>query len=91
MDEDPPDDLPGDGNVDAMQDGPREGEDEDNNFVSRSKTCPHYRQLTANRVANLAHSTFVPNSKTDCCTVGGKKSKYGAHDIEDLVEFDEIW
>ena len=87
LDEDPPDDMPGDGNMDAMQDGPREGEDEDNNFVSRSKTCPHYRQLTANRVANLAQSTFVPNSKTDCCTVGGKKSKYGAHDIEDLVEF----
>jgi hypothetical protein len=69
-----------------MQDGPNEG-DEDNNFVSRSRTCPHYRQLTANRVANLAHSSFVPNSKVDCCSIGGKKSKYGAHDIEDLVDF----
>lgn len=68
-----------------MQDDSREG-DEDN-FDARSRTCPHYRQLTANRVANLAHYTFTPNKKVDCCSIGGKKSKYGAHDIEDLVDF----
>lgn len=87
FDEDPPNELPGDGTAEApAQDGPQEGEEE-NNFTSRSRTCPHYRQLTANRVANLAHSSFVPSNKVDCCSIGGKKSKYGAHDIEDLVEF----
>ena len=83
MDEDPPDELPGDGSNDAMQE---EGE-EDNGFMARSRTCPHYRQLTAERIANLAHSTFVPNRKVNCCSMGGKKSKFGSHDIEDLVEF----
>jgi hypothetical protein len=86
LDEQPPEDLPGDGSADAMQDGPHEGEEE-NSFISRSRTCPHYRQLTANRLADLANQTFVPNKKVDCCSVGGKKSKYGSHDIEDLVEF----
>eukprot|EP00804_Cyclotella_cryptica_P007195 CCRYP_009729-RA/>CCRYP_009729-RA protein AED:0.21 eAED:0.21 QI:131/1/1/1/0.87/0.77/9/1400/1710 len=87
LDEDPPDDMPGDGSSNALDDGPQQGEAEESQFIARSKTCPHYRQLTANRIANLAHSTFVPNNKVDCCTIGGKKSKYGAHDIEDLVDF----
>jgi len=81
-DDDPPDDLPGDG------DGGGGGEESaENQFLSRKKTCPHYRQLTSGRIANLVNSTFVPNNKVDCCSVGGKKSTYGAHDIEDLVSF----
>lgn len=81
-DDDPPDDLPGDG------DGGGGGEESaENQFLSRKKTCPHYRQLTSGRIANLVSSTFVPNNKVDCCSVGGKKSTYGAHDIEDLVSF----
>ena len=86
-DDDPPEDMPGDG--DAGGDG-EEGKEEEfgaNQFIGRKKTCPHYRQLTTARVANLAHDTFVPNGKVDCCSVGGKKTRYGAHDIEDLVNF----
>jgi len=84
-DEDPPEVMPGDGTEDPiMADGPTE-ENSNDNFLRRRRTCPHYRQLTTSRVANLAHSTFVPNSKVNCCSVGGKKTKYGAHDIEDLV------
>jgi hypothetical protein len=85
--------MPGDGDLGGEQDvgtdvGPPSGEGEENQgYIRRSRTCPHYRQLTTSRVANLAHSTFVPNSKVDCCSVGGKQSKYGAHDIEDLVNF----
>ena len=38
-------------------------------------------------MANLVHSAFIPNKGVDCCSIGGKESKYGAHDIEDLVQF----
>ncbi|KAL7540832.1 hypothetical protein ACHAXR_010746 [Thalassiosira sp. AJA248-18] len=96
-DDDPPDVMPGDGDAGGggqqdggMDDGPDpDGGDNETNqsYIHRSRTCPHYRQLSTSRVANLAHSTFVPNNKVDCCSVGGKKSKYGAHDIEDLVNF----
>ena len=90
LDDDPPEYMPGDGGTEEQDgmtnDGPTEGGDNDG-FMRRRRTCPHYRQLTTSRVANLAHSTFVPSSKVNCCSVGGKKSKYGAHDIEDLVNF----
>ena len=82
----------GDGGVGAgetLEDTPMaEGDgDENQGYIGRSKTCPHYRQLTAGRIANLAHSAFVPDGKVNCCSTGGKQSKYGAHDIEDLVSF----
>ncbi|KAK1746284.1 DNA repair helicase RAD3 [Skeletonema marinoi] len=91
-DDDPPD-GPGDGDMGQSQqqqgeDGVVEGgESEENSFLSRQKTCPHYRQLSTSRVANLVHSAFVPNNGVDCCSIGGKESKFGAHDIEDLVQF----
>ncbi len=94
-DNDPPAFMPGDGDglgegaEEPLEDTPMgevEGE-EGQGYIGRSKTCPHYRQLTASRIANLAHSTFVPNEKVNCCSVGGKQSTYGAHDIEDLVSF----
>jgi len=92
-DDDPPD-GPGDGDMGQSQqqqqgeDGAVEGgESEENSFLSRQKTCPHYRQLSTSRVANLVHSAFVPNNGVDCCSIGGKESKFGAHDIEDLVQF----
>ena len=80
-DDDPPDSMPGDEDVVMDVEEGKDGEAEENRFLSRSKTCPHYRQLTASRIANLAYSTFVPNSNVDCCSVGGK------NDIEDLVNF----
>ncbi len=95
-DDDDPPDGPGDGDMGQQQqqqqqvgeEGAVEGEEtEQNSFLSRSKTCPHYRQLTTSRVANLVHSAFVPSKGVDCCSLGGKESKYGAHDIEDLVNF----
>jgi hypothetical protein len=93
LDDDPPETMPGDGEAGGAQDGgadggPASGEgEEDQGYLRRSRTCPHYRQLTTSRVANLTHSTFVPSGKVDCCSVGGRQSKYGAHDIEDLVNF----
>jgi len=91
-DNDPPEFMPGDGDgagETTQEDTPMAEEDEEENqgYIGRAKTCPHYRQLTASRIANLAHSTFVPNAKVNCCSVGGKQSTYGAHDIEDLVSF----
>lgn len=54
----------------------------------KTKMCPHYRQLTSEGIAKKAYSTFVPNKKkVDCCSIGGEKTKLGAHDIEDLVKF----
>jgi len=51
-------------------------------------TCPHYRRLTSIDLAINAHDTFVPNkNKVNCCSIGGDKSKFGSHDIEDLVAF----
>jgi hypothetical protein len=52
------------------------------------KTCSHYRQLTTKKLASNLHATCIPNpTRVNCCTVGGEKSKFGAHDIEDLVNF----
>ncbi|KAL7551056.1 hypothetical protein ACHAWF_014257 [Thalassiosira exigua] len=89
-DDDPPESLPSDGDPGGggPDDGPEEGADAENqSYLRRARTCPHYRQLTASRVASLAHASFVPDGRVDCCSAGGKKSKYGAHDIEDLVSF----
>ena len=89
----PPEFMPGDGDGGAgeiLEDTPmNDGGDgvENQGYISRSQTCPHYRQLTASRIANLVHATFVPDGKVNCCSVGGKQSKYGTHDIEDLVSF----
>ena len=71
LDDDPPETMPGDGDAGGGQDGGADAGpegDENQGYIRRSRTCPHYRQLTTSRVANLA-------------------SKYGAHDIEDLVNF----
>ena len=51
-------------------------------------TCPHYRQLTAARTAQMARANFlVTQDKIDCCGSGGDKTSLGVHDIEDLVKF----
>ena len=65
-----------------------EVEDRSQYGTKKFKTCPHYRQLTNKQLSKNLHSTFIPNvSKVSCCSVGGDKSKFGAHDIEDLVSF----
>ena len=89
-DDDPPEVLPGDrseGQAQAQAD--REGAGDGDDFQSKDhKMCPHYRQLTTNRTATLAHTTFIPNEKAvSCCSIGGEETKFGAHDIEDLVNF----
>jgi Fanconi anemia group J protein len=91
-DDDPPMDVTGDRASDATTASQVEGEAVDGNddgFRSKNrKMCPHYRQLTTNRTATLAHSMFTPNEKVvACCSLGGEKTKFGAHDIEDLVSF----
>ena len=67
-----------------------EDEDRDNEQYesSKFKTCSHYRQLTSRRLAEKTYSSNIPDlSKVNCCSVGGDKSKFGTHDIEDLVKF----
>ncbi len=70
-----------------------EGDDDEYNFSSKGpskkfKTCSHYRRLTSKELAVRTHATCVPDiSKVNCCAVGGDKSKFGTHDIEDLVKF----
>jgi len=58
-------------------------------YESKTKlTCPHYRQLTTTRTAELARSRFITDkSIINCCKIGGEKTKLGVHDIEDLVSF----
>lgn len=54
----------------------------------KTKMCPHYRQLTSGSLAKKAFESFVPDrQKVNCCSMGGDKTKFGAHDIEDLVKF----
>lgn len=77
-DDNPPTDRPSDGRVN----GDAETEDD------KRPTCPHYRQLTSKRTAALAQAELAPSQATiNCCSVGGEKTKLGAVDIEDLVNF----
>ncbi len=63
-------------------------EESDKYGTKKYKTCPHYRQLSTKRLARNLHSTFKPDSTSvNCCSSGGEKSKFGSHDIEDLVTF----
>ncbi|EJK45218.1 hypothetical protein THAOC_36181, partial [Thalassiosira oceanica] len=86
IDDDPPEAMPGDGDASAGQQDGQPSQDDDG-YTRRRKTCPHYRQLTTTRVANLINSTFVPGNQVNSCCGGGKASKFGSHDIEDLVGF----
>ena len=86
IDDDPPESMPGDGDASAAQQDGGPSQDDDG-YTRRRKTCPHYRQLTTTRVANLINSTFVPGNQVNSCCGGGKGSKFGSHDIEDLVRF----
>ena len=55
---------------------------------TKKVTCPHYRQLTTARTAQMARTNFiVTQDKIDCCGSGGDKTSLGVHDIEDLVKF----
>lgn len=86
----PPTSHPGDTGEKATIGEDDENDEEENKQRMESdtfQTCPHYRQLTSVNVAKKIHSIFVPNPlKVNCCSHGGEKSKFGAHDIEDLVE-----
>ena len=54
----------------------------------RYPKCPHYRQLTAVRTAELVQAELAPSQKlVNCCSSGGDKTPLGAMDIEDLVAF----
>ena len=95
-DDEPPVDVTGDRAADATaaagtqeEEAAEANDASDDGFRSKNrKMCPHYRQLTSNRVAALAHSMFTPNEKAvECCSLGGEQTKFGAHDIEDLVHF----
>jgi hypothetical protein len=67
-----------------------DNEKEDSRWIvsDKSKMCPHYRQLTSVTLSKKAFETLVPDrEKVNCCSIGGDKTKLGAHDIEDLVKF----
>jgi Fanconi anemia group J protein len=54
----------------------------------KAKMCPHYRQLTSESLAKSAFQSLVPDrQRVNCCSRGGDKTRFGAHDIEDLVNF----
>jgi Fanconi anemia group J protein len=77
-DDNPPVEVSGDGVVN------NESEHEEH---KRAK-CPHYRQLTATRIASLVQEELAPSQTlVNCCTTGGEKTRLGAADIEDLVMF----
>lgn len=64
------------------------GEDWIDPNASKKPSCPHYRQLTAIRTAEMTYQQLVPNEEqVSCCTLGGEHTKLGTHDIEDLVSF----
>ena len=87
-DNSPEDHMPGDGG-DSDIDVDHGDDDEDPRFGSKKfKTCSHYRQLSSLSVAGKVHSSNVPNrNKVNCCSLGGDKTKFGTHDIEDLIGF----
>lgn len=91
-DDQPPESWPGDFDDYGVEEDENivnvEEPEEDSQPRKNEKTCPHYRQLTARRTAENVHSTFIPNKKQiSCCNLGGEKTKFGIHDIEDLVAF----
>ena len=77
---------------DRESDGDALVDDNGNGWINTGSTtkltCPHYRQLSTTRTAELARSRFIiDKSIINCCNVGGEKTKLGVHDIEDLVSF----
>jgi Fanconi anemia group J protein len=88
-DDSPPTHHPGDdGEKQNALDDNENDDDEIGDRMESEKyqTCPHYRQLTNVNVARNTHSMFVPDKeRVNCCSNGGEKSKFGTHDIEDLV------
>jgi len=48
-------------------------------------TCPHYRQLGAQRTASNMNKQLRPSRRK--IMVGDESTKEGSHDIEDLVQF----
>ena len=60
-------------------------------------TCPHFRQLSSERVVSMTVKRFVGghrlggNGGGGCCgsssAVGGEESAFGVHDMEDLMQF----
>lgn len=86
-DENPPEFSERD-NLDAPPPDADDQEEWTNSRQSNKPCCPHYRQLTSSRTANLTYEQFVPQAKqVNCCQTGGEKSKLGSFDIEDLVSF----
>lgn len=101
-DDNPPEQLPGDKRREGgfSQQNADDDSDDDVEEVDQASgdwimkkstkklTCPHYRQLTSARTAQMARANFlVTQDKIDCCGSGGDKTSLGVHDIEDLVKF----
>jgi PDZ domain len=92
----PPENLPGDGDGSGLPSQDNEDDDGDNyessNWILKNSTkkltCPHYRQLTSARTAQMTRSKFLINQDTiNCCKSGGSETKMGVHDVEDLLAF----
>lgn len=85
-DEDPP---VQDGDDDEiMNDVEGEEATQDQGFVQKKyNSCPHYRQLSTTRTAQMVHDYLFPGMQVNKITRGGEASKVGAHDIEDLATF----
>ena len=74
-----------------VEDDNSNGDDEDSpdrimNKSKKKRTCPHFRELTTERTAEMVRSRFIPSQKeVQCCSSGSEKTSLGVHDIEDLV------
>ena len=71
-----------------LEEDREEGEDWIDPNANKKPCCPHYRQLTTTRTADMMYERLVPQEEQiNCCTQGGEHTKLGSHDIEDLVSF----
>lgn len=87
-DNDPPNHFEMD-TSEAPQQQQQEEEQDENAWMERNNkkkpACPHYRQLTATRTAQMTYSQLAPNpQQVASCQVGGERTKLGSHDIEDV-------
>ena len=82
----------GDMEISTDADNP-EGENENTGRTRKPKpTCPHYRQLTAERTTSMTVKRFMGGHRLKgCCensnAVGGEETTFGVHDMEDLIQF----
>jgi hypothetical protein len=87
----------GEGEVVANEDSENPIDDGTGRRKTKPPTCPHYRQLSSQRIASMTAKQLMgghrirSSNNGGCCgstsAVGGEESIFGVHDMEDLVHF----